>query len=160
MKTNMKKLSALAITLLGFGAVDYATAHHSFAMFDRSQEVVMEDLEVVRWAFNSPHVALYARDSDGTVWAFEGAAPASLVTRSPAMNGFTFQPGDMVDVIHCPLVDGRTGGAVGLVVKDGEWYGPNDGGCGAGGHREAWQDWLAKGYKSMAEAIEAGEEMP
>ena len=160
MKKTMKKLTALVITLLSFGVVDYASAHHSFAMFDRSKEVVMMDMEVVRWAFNSPHVALYARTSDGTMWAFEGAAPASLVTRSPAMNGFTFQPGDKVDVIFCPLVDGRTGGAVGLVVKDGEWYGPNDGGCGAGGHREVWQDWLSKGYMSMEEAIAAGEEMP
>ncbi|MAY03466.1 MAG: hypothetical protein CMQ38_10905 [Gammaproteobacteria bacterium] len=160
MKISTRKLFAVALAVVTFGAAGFASAHHSFAMFDRSQEVVMNNMEVVRWAFNSPHVALYARDSDGQVWAFEGAAPASLVTRAPAMNGFTFQPGDMVDIIHCPLVDGRSGGAVGIVIKDGEWYGPNDGGCGAGGHRDAWRDWVSKGYMSLAEAMEAGEEMP
>ena len=154
---NIKKLSAVVLAALAFGAIDLASAHHSFAMFDRDREVVMSG-EVVRWAFNSPHTAVYIRTDDDEVWAFEGAAPASLVTRSPAMNGFTFQPGDEMTVVVCPLRDGRQGGAIGILIKDDEWYSPNDGGCGP--NVDAWRDWMAKGYMSKQEAMDAGEEMP
>lgn len=157
MKISIKKISALALALLTFGLVDLASAHHSFAMFDRAREEVKSG-EVVRWAFNSPHVALYIRDDAGEVWAFEGAAPASLVTRSPAMNGFTFQPGDEVELVVCPLHDGRKGGAIGIIIKDGEWYMPNDGGCGP--NKAAWEDWKPKGYMSKQAAMDAGETLP
>lgn len=156
MKLSLKKISSMLLIIFTIGLVDIASAHHSFAMFDRSREETRNG-EVVRWAFNSPHVALYIRDDAGVMWAFEGAAPASLVTRSPAMNGFTFQPGDSVELVVCPLHDGRPGGALGIVIKDGEWYTPNDGGCGP--NFEAWQDWIPKGYMSKQEAIDAGEEI-
>jgi hypothetical protein len=154
---KIKKLSAVVLAALTFGVIDLASAHHSFAMFDRGSEVVMSG-EVVRWAFNSPHTAIYIRTDEGEVWAFEGAAPASLVTRAPAMNGFTFQPGDEIEVVMCPLRDGRTGGAIGFIIKDDEWYAPNDGGCGP--NLDAWHDWKSKGYMSKQEAMDAGEEMP
>tara|TARA_R110000772_G_scaffold55236_9_gene126023 strand:+ start:77 stop:553 length:477 start_codon:yes stop_codon:yes gene_type:complete len=157
MKISVKKLSAVALAVLALGVVDLASAHHSFAMFDRAREEVRSG-EVVRWAFNSPHVALYIRDAAGEIYAFEGAAPASLVTRSPAMNGFTFQPGDAVEMVVCPLHDGRKGGAIGIIIKDGEWYTPNDGGCGP--NLEAWHDWKPKGYMSKQAAMDAGEVLP
>ncbi|MDG2090941.1 MAG: DUF6152 family protein [Gammaproteobacteria bacterium] len=157
MKNSLKTLSTLTLAALTFGAVDLASAHHSFAMFDRSKEEVLSG-EVVRWAFNSPHVALYIRDEAGTIFAFEGAAPPRMIESSPSMTGFTFQPGDQVMVVKCPLRDGRNGGAVGLVLKDDIWYDPSDGGCGA--DSDAWQDWYAKGYTSKQEAMDAGEEVP
>ncbi len=52
------------------------------------------------------------------------------------MNGFTFQPGDPVELVVCPLRDGRRGGAIGIVIKDDIWYTPNDGGCGP--NFDAW----------------------
>ena len=157
MKLSLKTMSALVLVALTIGAVDVASAHHSFAMFDRATERVMSG-EVVRWAFNSPHTAVYIRTGEDEVWAFEGAAPASLVTRAPAMNGFSFQPGDEISVIVCPLRDGRQGGAIGIIIKDDEFYSPNDGGCGP--NVEAWRDWIAKGYMSKQEALDAGEVMP
>ncbi|MFL2840956.1 MAG: DUF6152 family protein [Pseudohongiellaceae bacterium] len=157
MKLSLKKIAALIIVMLTFGVVNFASAHHSFAMFDRSAEEVISG-EVVRWAFNSPHVALYIRDEAGSIFAFEGAAPPRMIESIPAMTGYTFQPGDQVVIVKCPLRDGRNGGAVGLVLKDDVWYDPSDGGCGA--DREAWQDWYAKGYTSMQEAMDAGEDMP
>ncbi len=157
MKKSFKKISTIGLAILGYGLVDAASAHHSFAMFDRAKEEVISG-EVVRWAFNSPHVALYIRDEGGTVFAFEGAAPPRMIESTPPMTGFTFQPGDEVTIIQCPLRDGRNGGAVGLVIKDGIWYDPSDGGCGAS--MEAWQDWYPKGYTSKQEAMDAGEEMP
>ncbi|MDX1562363.1 MAG: DUF6152 family protein [Gammaproteobacteria bacterium] len=131
-----------------------AAAHHSFAMFDRTQELVMQGT-VARWAFNSPHVAIYIENEDGELWAFEGAAPAHLV--SLGINGFTFTPGDPVTVVMCPLRDGRPGGAIGYVIKAGDegnfdaWFRPNDGGCGPS---RSWGEWLAAGYRSRAEAEE------
>jgi hypothetical protein len=158
MKIGLQKLFLIVLIAIGFGAVDIASAHHSFAMFERETEVVKKG-EVVRWAFNSPHVAIYIRNAeDGEVWAFEGGAPPGLVTDDPPMNGFTFQPGDAVEMVVCPLRDGRNGGAIGIIIKDDIWYTPNDGGCGP--NFEAWRDWYPKGYLSKQAALDAGETIP
>lgn len=154
MKFNLKILAVTAFAVMTFGVVDLALAHHSFAMFDRSKEHVYNG-EVVRWAFNSPHTALYIRTEDGSLWAFEGSAPARMFDREPLITGFTFQPGDRLTVVGCPLRDGRTGGAVGLVIKDEVWYNPQDGGCNA--NEENWRNWLPKGYMSKEAALAAGE---
>jgi hypothetical protein len=74
------------------------------------------------------------------------------------ITGFTFKPGDPVTVVVCPLKDGRQGGAIGYVIKQGDennfeaWFRPNDGGCGPS---RSWGEWFAAGYKSRAEAEEA-----
>lgn len=155
MEAKIRKGLAGLLALAAAGAVCQAVAHHSFAMFDRTQELVMQGT-VVRWAFNSPHVAIYIENEDGELWAFEGAAPARLVPLR--MTGFTFTPGDPVTVVMCPLKDGRHGGAIGYVIKAGDesnfeaWYRPNDGGCGPS---RSWGEWLAAGYSSRAEAEEA-----
>jgi len=130
-------------------AMESAIAHHSFAMFNRDSEVLLFG-KVVRWAFNSPHIAMYMETEDGTLYSFEGAAPPSLMSRSPSMNGFTFQPGQEIQVVYCPLHDGRPGGAVGYIIDaDGVFYSPNDGGCGPS---RKWKEWVGMGYTSRAEA--------
>lgn len=148
----MKKTSVTACLVLTIAAATSIRAHHSFSMFDASKEEVVVG-DVVRWAFNSPHTVLYLRDAKGTAWGFEGAAPPALVGRNPKIDGFTFKPGDRVTMIHCPLGDGRNGGAIGLVVtKDGTWYNPADGGCRAGASQDNWKKWLEAGYTSKAQA--------
>jgi len=143
------KTVSVLMSLLSIGLVDTASAHHSFAMFDRTREEVL-DGKVVRWAFNSPHVALYIETEDGTLYSLEGAAPPALITRPPAMNGFTFQPEDHVRVVYCPLHDGRPGGALGYIITDDDtFYRPNDGGCGPS---QNWEEWIAAGYQSREEA--------
>lgn len=145
-------VAALAIVTVGSSLAPRVYAHHSFAMFDRGQELVMQG-SVRRWAFNSPHVALYIENEDGELWAFEGAAPAHLA--GLGMTGYTFEPDEPVTVVMCPLRDGRHGGAIGYVIKAGDednfeaWYRPNDGGCGPS---PSWAEWLAAGYSSRAEA--------
>ena len=153
---TMKKLSRLMFAILALSVAATAVqAHHSFTMFDRTREEVM-DGEVVRWAFNSPHVLIYVRDAEGTVWGFEGSAPPNLLSRTPPMDGFTFQPGNEVTMIYCPLHDGRPGGAIGFIVTDDStWYGPSDGGCGP--DEDDWRGWLAAGYTSKAQAEAASE---
>jgi len=111
---------------------------------------------VARWAYNSQHVAIYIENETGELWAFEGAAPAHLA--SLGINGYTFQPGEPVTVVICPLRDGRHGGAIGYVIKAGDednfdaWFRPNDGGCGPS---RSWGEWLSAGYTSRGEAEEA-----
>jgi hypothetical protein len=147
-----RRTGKIILAIVGALAAMPSLAHHSFAMFDRSQELVMTG-KVVRWAYNSPHVAIYIENDAGELWAFEGAAPARLL--SMGITGYTFQPGEPVRVVVCPLRDGRHGGAIGYVIKEGDeenfdaWFRPNDGGCGPS---RSWGEWLAAGYTSRAEA--------
>ena len=81
MNTIRKLLPAASAAALLF--MTAAEAHHSFAMFDRDQEIVKTGT-VVRWAFNNPHSWLYlnVKNADGTetLWSFEGSAPTGLIT--------------------------------------------------------------------------------
>jgi len=152
MNPRIRRSLVAAFGLSGLGMAGLAVGHHSFAMFDRGQELVMKGT-VARWAYNSPHVAIYIENEAGELWAFEGAAPAQLI--SFGITGYTFEPGDPVTVVVCPLRDGRHGGAIGYVIKAGDednfdaWFRPNDGGCGPS---RSWGEWLAAGYTSRAEA--------
>ena len=84
---------------------------------------------------------------------FEGAAPPAVITRNPSITGTTFQPGQHVFVVHCPLRDGRNGGGVGLVITDdGTVYNPADAGCGANRRSAQWPGWIEQGFRSRAEA--------
>jgi hypothetical protein len=153
----MKKHLALAfVAAASLASVTVAFAHHSFSMFNPDVEDVIQG-KVVRWAFNSPHTFMLIEDAEGVVWAFEGAAPPSLLARSPIMTGDTFKVGDELTVISCPLRDGRNGGAAGLfITADGTAYNPSDAGCRANQRMADWPTWLTKGYKSLEEA-KAGE---
>ncbi|SFZ86844.1 hypothetical protein SAMN02983003_4039 [Devosia enhydra] len=153
----MNKLLAFALAAAAIAApVTMAYAHHSFSMFNPDVEDVIQG-KVVRWAFNSPHTFMIIEDAEGVVWAFEGAAPPSLLGRSPQMTGDTFKTGDEISVVSCPLRDGRNGGAAGVfVTADGTAYNPSDAGCRANQRIANWPAWIAKGYKSLEEA-KAGE---
>jgi len=135
-----------------------ASAHHSFAMFDRSVEKVVTGT-VVRWAFNNPHSWLYLnvknKDGSETLWGFEASSPTALLQRG--VTGSTFEPGQTVLVLYCPLKDGRPGGGVGWVrLANGTFINPADGGCtGSADAVERWKVWLAKGYTSNIEAQNA-----
>ena len=156
MKTTFRLLAGVLVALLLTAPA--ALAHHSFAMFERSIEKVITGT-VVRWAFNAPHSWLYVnvKNADGTetLWSFEGSAPPALVQRG--ITGATFEPGDTVQFMYCPLRDGRPGGAIGWAkLEDGQYINPADGGCaGSEQNIERWKGWLAKGYTTKAEAEKA-----
>jgi hypothetical protein len=147
---------AVLIALLLAAAV--ASAHHSFAMFDRTIEKVATG-KVVRWTFNNPHSWLYLniKNPDGTetLWSFEGSGPTALIQRG--INGRTFEPGSTITVLYCPLKDGRAGGGLGWArLPNGTFINPADGGCtGSAESIERWKGWLAKGYTSNIEAQKA-----
>src|SRR5215207_783131 len=96
--------SLLTVALVAAYLTASVTAHHSFAMFDRSIEKVATGT-VVRWAFSAPHSWLYmnVKGADGTekLWSFEGSAPPALLQRG--ITGNTFQPGATLTISYCPL---------------------------------------------------------
>jgi hypothetical protein len=155
MKTILNSAAVVSVAAL---LTMTAEAHHSFAMFDRDVEMVKTGT-VVRWAFNNPHSWLYVnvKNDDGTetLWSFEGSAPPSLLGRG--ITGATFEPGDAVTFMFCPLRDGRPGGAIGWAqLEDGSYINPADGGCP--GNEETitrWKGWIEKGYTSNTEAQQA-----
>ena len=156
MKKIFILLPAILIAFLLTSSV--ATAHHSFAMFDRTVEKVVTGT-VVRWAFNNPHSWLYVnvknKDGSDTLWGFEGSSPTQLLQRG--ISGSTFEPGNTIMVLYCPLKDGRSGGGLGWArFADGSFMNPADGGCaGSAEAIERWKVWLAEGYTSNIEAQNA-----
>ena len=154
----MKAFTLLCSGLAALGASSMALPHHSFAQFDRDIQNVIAG-EVERWAFNNPHVWLYVNveneDGTTTLWSFEGSGPINLLRRK--INGDTFQPGDAVMLMHCPLRDGRPGGHMGWVQKDdGVFLDVSDGGCeGDEAAVEKWREWLERGITSSTE-VESG----
>ena len=148
----MRKLGRAIAAVAGSLAVAGAAyAHHSFTQFDRETELVKTGT-VVRWAFNNPHSWLYlnVKNEDGTetMWSFEGSGPVSLIGRG--ITGATFEPGDTVTFMFCPMKDGRHGGHLGWArLDDGTFVNPSDGGCsGNDATIERWKGWLEKGITS------------
>ena len=156
MKRIFGLLPALLIALPLTALV--VNAHHSFTMFDRTVEKVATG-SVVRWTFNNPHSWLYLniknKDGSETLWGFESSAPTALVQRG--ITGTTFEPGHTITVLYCPLKDGRPGGGLGWVrLANGAFMNAADGGCtGSAESIERWKGWLAKGYTSNTEALNA-----
>ncbi len=156
----MKRTFGWTLAALGIGLLAGAAgnAHHSFTQFDRDVELVQTGT-VVRWAFNNPHSWLYINVADDagaeTLWSFEGSAPVSLIGRG--ITGATFEPGDTVTFMYCPMVDGRPGGHLGWArLGDGTFVNPSDGGCnGNAANIERWQEWLEEGFTSNTEAVAA-----
>lgn len=155
MKTS-KRVSAVLATVAAAGLlISVAEAHHSFSMFNRDMQRVVTGT-VARWDFNNPHSWLHVnvKNEDGseTLWSFEGAAPPQLVGRG--ITGTTFEPGDQITMMFCPLADGRNGGALGWVkVSEESWLIPSDGGCRTDEATVTrWKDWLQKGFKTNKEA--------
>lgn len=151
-----RRISLTAAALAGALLVaTTAYAHHSFTQFDRETEVVKTG-KVVRWAFNNPHSWLYINieneDGTETLWSFEGSSPTSLIQRG--LRGNTFEPGDAVTFMFCPMRDGRPGGAIGwAMLEDGSYVDPSDGGCsGNMRNQERWKELLSKGVTTSPRA--------
>jgi hypothetical protein len=154
----IRKLWPAAVFAGGFLLAIAAGAHHSFTQFDQETELVTTGT-VVRWEFNNPHSWLRVSIPDAagkdTLWSFEGSGPTSLIQRG--ITGATFEPGDTITLMYCPMVDGRNGGHMGWAqLGDGSLINPSDGGCnGNDANIQKWQAWLAQGFKSNKEAMAA-----
>jgi len=90
-----------------------ALAHHSFAMFDRDNQVDLEGV-VQEFRFVNPHTFIYlaVKQDDGStvIWSLEGQSPSTLVR--DGWTNKTLKPGDEIKMRIAPLRSGAPGGAV------------------------------------------------
>ena len=120
-----------AICIAGLAAALFAipaTGHHSHAMFDDQQTIVMEGL-VAEFEWTNPHswlqVGVENESGEMVEWSLEMGSPAALARRGwrPRM----LVEGDAVTVTINPLKDGNPGGALLLVIfPDGTQMGDDE----------------------------------
>jgi hypothetical protein len=113
-------------SMLGIALSGAVLAHHSGAMFDRSQ-VVSIDGEVVEWHWANPHSWLQIRGPhDGredVLWSFE--ATSTQILAKQGWRRTSLQPGNRVTVDYNPFKDGAPGGnLVRVTTPDGTVFGP------------------------------------
>jgi hypothetical protein len=127
---SMRKVGRTLQIILGvalYGAVlPIASAHHSYAMFDKSKKIEVNGT-VRAWQLVEPHswLDIASIGEDGTVqdWAFECSGSSALVRAKlfgDRVSASTFKPGDKVTVVAWRLRDGRMGGyALSVKLEDG-----------------------------------------
>jgi len=122
-------VDAIAATAIAWGMLWHAppaSAHHSFAAYDRSISRTVEGV-VKDYDWANPHVklTLVVRSSDGatTDWTFEGGSIASLL--SAGFNRVSAAPGDRITVSYHPKRSGAGGGFfLSIANSNGRTYGP------------------------------------
>jgi hypothetical protein len=108
-------LAAVAAVAVLAGLAVPGWAHHSTAMFDWGNEVMLENMTIERWVWTNPHTFIYARDAQGRRWAFEGMTPNTLTRFGWTRRSLV--PGEVVTIGYYPLRDGRPGGFDVRVIK-------------------------------------------
>jgi hypothetical protein len=107
----MLKVGVVLSGLLLTGIATPALAHHSFAMFDRTNRVTMNG-EVKQLDFENPHswlkVAIKTEQGQATVWSFEMGPP--VVLRREGWAPTTVNVGDQITVQFYPMRDGSSAG--------------------------------------------------
>ena len=99
----MKKLIALSAFML----IPSAYAHHSFAMFDNTKDVVLEGT-VKEFQWTNPHTWTQVM-VDGIEWSIEGGSPNGL--KRSGWTKTSMKPGDKIVMTIHPLKDGTPGGS-------------------------------------------------
>jgi hypothetical protein len=119
------KVARLRALLVGAGmvaAASAALAHHSFAMFDRDKEVVLNGT-VREFQWTNPHafIEMDVPDETGKLvhWSVEMNSPNNLTRQG--WKSTLLKAGDKVTVTLNPLRDGKKGGLfVAIVLADGK----------------------------------------
>ena len=114
----------IVVALLLFASGPSVMAHHSSAMFDAQNELILTGI-VTKFDYLNPHAWLYisVTENDGstTDWGFEMSAPPLL--RRSGVSPNNWKPGDLVQVRTAPLKDGRSAGSLrGIIKSDGNSY--------------------------------------
>jgi hypothetical protein len=114
-RSQMRSLRAGLVGLAAFAAVTgaafAASAHHSFAMFDKEHPVALQGT-VKSWEFTNPHswlVMVIMKNGRPTELNVEGASVLTLVRQGFGLH--TFVPGEKINVVISPLKNGGLGGA-------------------------------------------------
>lgn len=122
--------------LMGLLIAGSLSAHHSYAMFDRTKVVTVNGT-VAKFDLRNPHMFLWVYVKNPAtgkqdVYAFEGGSRNNLERQG--WDKHTFEEGEKVSITYNPLRDGRTGGyfvkavkADGKVIAGDPAAGPGDG---------------------------------
>ena len=106
---NAKTIFAAALAIVAAPA----WAHHSFAMFDMSKQVVLEGT-VKEFQWTAPHswVQLMVPGPDGkeVEWSIEWRSPNQLLRTG--VKKTVFKPGDKVAITINPMRNGAPGGSL------------------------------------------------
>jgi hypothetical protein len=109
--TTMKKSQIACLSALLLIVAGVASAHHSFAMFDRSKETTLVGV-VEEFQWTNPHswIELDVTNENGTTdkWSIELNSPNNLSRQG--WKSTSLKPGDKVSVIIWPLRNGDKGG--------------------------------------------------
>lgn len=133
----MRRAIFSAAVLAAAATAGAASAHHSFAMFDRSKEVVLTGV-VKEFQWTNPHswVQLTVPRPGGTSveWSVESGSPSSLARQG--WKRTSLKPGDAVTLTINPLRSGQPGGNfVSVKFADGRVLGRNSGSAPEGAGR-------------------------
>lgn len=114
-QSGARSLGGRLVGLAAFATVaiaaSAASAHHSFAMFDKEHPVELQGT-VKSWEFTNPHswlVMVVMKNGRPTEINVEGASVLTLVRQGFGLN--TFTPGEKLDLVISPLKNGGLGGA-------------------------------------------------
>jgi Family of unknown function (DUF6152) len=116
-KLVLKSLMVMALAGCAAAYAGFASAHHSFAVFDAARAVsVKGTVKEVQWT--NPHVwvQIVVLDATGVSkeYAFEGGAIAVL--KRMGWTRETLKPGDIVSISGHPFRDERPGGSLDQVT--------------------------------------------
>jgi len=119
------KLKTLGVAGFALLLAAPASAHHSFAMFDREKSVTMTGV-VKEFEWTNPHVWIHVMVADASgkpvEWSFEMQAIAT--NAALGWRADSVKPGDKVSVDFHPLKDGSRGGQlVAATLADGKRLG-------------------------------------
>jgi hypothetical protein len=108
-----------AIILLAAGS---ASAHHSFAMFDRSKKITTE-ATVTQFQWTNPHswIEIDVANSSGGAdhWSIECNSPNNLARQG--WKSTSIKPGDKITIMYWPLRSGEKGGLfISLTLPSGQ----------------------------------------
>ena len=125
--TEFSRFKALCVSIIAGLLVSSAAAlaHHSSAMFDKSQPVSVT-VTVREFQWTNPHIwiQVYIESEAGerVEWSIEGGGPNTLFRKGWRPN--SFEPGDVVDMKIFPMRDGSSAALfVGAKFADGKTLG-------------------------------------
>jgi Family of unknown function (DUF6152) len=123
----MRTTILLAVSI-ALGGASSASAHHSFAPFDRTKEVTLTGA-VKEFQWTNPHawIQIVVKDDQGreTEWGVE-CGSANMMART-GWKRTSLKPGDAVVATINPMRDGRPNGSlVEIKLADGTVLGPGD----------------------------------
>ena len=112
-RAALKRIVVATLGAVAFAIATTASAHHSFAVFDMSQQKTIEGT-VSDFQWTNPHTWTWVdvKGDDGSVtkYGFEGMSPNFLGRRGWSKN--TLKPGDHVKIVYAPLKSGEPGGTL------------------------------------------------